>query len=157
MSKLKTSFLGVIMKNPVVVASGTYGYGNEYVDYYDPSELGGISGKGITLNKKSGNEGIRIYETPSGLMNSIGLENPGIDEFIQVHLKEMMKIKTTKIINVGGNTSEEYIKAIEKINSLLLEDKTILKERIRSVAIKFRNYEIAENIYKKIYNTSYEK
>ncbi|MPW26869.1 dihydroorotate dehydrogenase [Alkalibaculum sp. M08DMB] len=116
MDRLKVKFIDRTFKNPVVVASGTYGYGKDYLDYYDPSLLGGICSKGITLHQKSGNKGIRICETPSGLLNSIGLENPGVSKFIDAYLKEMSAIDTVKIINVGGNTIDEYIKAMELLN-----------------------------------------
>ncbi|MFZ7132357.1 MAG: dihydroorotate dehydrogenase [Eubacteriales bacterium] len=116
MNRLQTKFLELIMKNPVVTASGTYGFGLEYTKYYDPSLLGGICSKGITLHKKMGNSGIRIHETDSGLMNSIGLENPGMEAFLHGLLQEMEKIDTVTIVNVGGNTLQEYIEAIEKLN-----------------------------------------
>lgn len=116
MSRLETRFMDTVMKNPLVVASGTYGYGEEYLDYYKPSLLGGICSKGITRYSKAGNEGIRLWETPSGLLNSIGLENPGIEVFIDKHLKKMNSLNTAVIVNVGGNTIEEYLESIELLN-----------------------------------------
>ena len=74
---LKTVLNGVTLKNPVIAASGTFGFGQEYDQFFDISRLGGISSKGLTLEERFGNEGERIYETPSGLINSIGLQNPG--------------------------------------------------------------------------------
>ena len=85
-ARLAVSFAGVAMKNPVVLASGTCGFGRELGGYFDISRLGGIASKGLTLNPRSGNEGIRVWETPSGLMNSIGLENPGVRGFLEDEL-----------------------------------------------------------------------
>lgn len=116
MSRLKTKFMNTVMKNPVVVASGTYGYGEEYVDYYDPVLLGGVCSKGITRYPKPGNDGIRLWETPSGLLNSIGLENPGIEVFIEKHLKKMNSLNTAVIVNIGGNTIDEYLESVELLN-----------------------------------------
>ena len=75
MSRLTTILAGVELKNPVIAASGTFGFGKEFEGYFDPGILGGISGKGLTLNGSKGNKGIRVCETPAGMMNSIGLEN----------------------------------------------------------------------------------
>ena len=79
---LKVNINGVDFKNPVIAASGTFGFGSEYNEFYDVGILGGISSKGLTINPKEGNSGIRVFETPSGMMNSVGLQNPGIDKFI---------------------------------------------------------------------------
>src|SRR5699024_792098 len=92
-------------------------YGDAYVDFYDPSLLGAICSKGITFHSKSGNEGIRIQETPSGLLNSIGLENHGMHGFIQDYLPEMNRIYTVMIINVGGNTLVEYLAYVQLLNA----------------------------------------
>ena len=80
---LKVNISGVEFKNPVIAASGTFGFGQEYNEFYDVGMLGGISSKGLTIKKKDGNNGIRVYETASGMMNSVGLQNPGIDYFIE--------------------------------------------------------------------------
>ncbi len=100
---LKTVINGVDFKNPVIAASGTFGFGAEYNNFYDVGELGGISSKGLTLNSREGNEGIRIYETPQGIMNSVGLQNPGIEKFIEVELPKMLELGTNIIANVGGS------------------------------------------------------
>lgn len=121
MDRLEVQFTDKMFKNPVVVASGTYGYGKEYLDYYNPSVLGGVSSKGLTLHEKPGNDGIRIHEAPSGLLNSIGLENPGVVRFIDEYLKEMQELETVKIVNVGGNTIDEYVKAMELLNECELD------------------------------------
>src|SRR5690625_3415097 len=83
---LKVNICGIEFNNPVIAASGTFGFGKEFADYIDINRLGGISSKGLTLNKNLGNRGVRIYETASGIMNSIGLQNPGIKYFIKEEL-----------------------------------------------------------------------
>jgi len=112
---LKVNINGVEFKNPVIAASGTFGFGAEYNNFYDVGILGGISSKGLTLNPKDGNEGIRVYETPSGMMNSVGLQNPGIDKFISEELPRMKNLGTNIIANVGGGCMEDYEEAIEKL------------------------------------------
>lgn len=112
---LKVNINGVEFKNPVIAASGTFGFGGEYKDFYDVGILGGISSKGLTLNPKDGNEGIRVYETPSGMMNSVGLQNPGIDKFISEELPRMKTLGTNIIANVGGGCMEDYEEAIERL------------------------------------------
>ncbi|EGS5728591.1 dihydroorotate dehydrogenase [Clostridium perfringens] len=113
---LKTVINGVDFKNPVIAASGTFGFGAEYNNFYDVGELGGISSKGLTLNSREGNEGIRIYETPQGIMNSVGLQNPGVEKFIEVELPKMLELGTNIIANVGGATIEDYEKAVSLLN-----------------------------------------
>lgn len=108
---------GVSLKNPVIAASGTFGFGDEYGEIYDVSRLGGIASKGLTLNKKQGNEGIRVYETRGGMLNSVGLQNPGVGDFIKNELPKMKKIDTAIIANLGGATIEEYLEGIEKLNN----------------------------------------
>lgn len=113
---LQVNLCGKIFKNPIIAASGTFGFGEEYGEFYDVSKLGGVSSKGLTLNPKEGNNGIRIYETSSGIINSVGLQNPGIDRFIKEELPKMKKIDTVTIANVGGGCIEDYIEVIEKLN-----------------------------------------
>ncbi|MCM8710063.1 dihydroorotate dehydrogenase [Clostridium sp. SYSU_GA19001] len=113
---LNVNFCGIDFKNPVIAASGTFGFGEEFNRLYDVGMLGGISSKGLTLNKREGNSGIRVYETSSGMLNSVGLQNPGIDSFIKNELPKMKKLNTKIIANVGGATLEEYIEAILKLN-----------------------------------------
>ena len=107
---------GVKFKNPVIAASGTFAFGMEYNEIYDVSKLGGICSKGLTLNKKEGNLGIRSFETRGGMLNSVGLQNPGVEHFIKVELQAMKKFNTVVIANLGGNSEEEYIKGVEKLN-----------------------------------------
>ena len=113
---LKVNINGVEFKNPVIAASGTFGFGEEFNDFYDVGMLGGISSKGLTINPKQGNEGIRVYETPSGMMNSVGLQNPGIDAFIERELPKMRKLRTNVIANIGGGCLEDYEAAVSKID-----------------------------------------
>ena len=113
----KVELCGVNLKNPVIAASGTFGFGEEYNDYFDVGRLGGISGKGLTLNEKEGNDGIRIYESRGGMLNSVGLQNPGIENFIKKELPIMLQYNTAIIANVGGSSIEEYMAAIERLNN----------------------------------------
>lgn len=112
----KVNICGVEFKNPVIAASGTFGFGREFEEYFPIEKLGGISTKGLTLNKKDGNKGIRIYETPSGLMNSIGLQNPGVKGFIKNDLPFMETKDTVIMANLGGGTLDDYLQGIELLN-----------------------------------------
>ena len=118
---LKTELLGCTMKNPLIGASGTYGFGGEYAPFYDPEIIGGISSKGLTLNPRPGNTGIRVHETPSGIMNSIGLENPGVKHFIEEILPEMRKMDTVILANLGGHSVEDYLIAAEMLNDAAID------------------------------------
>lgn len=106
---LSVEIKGVRFKNPVIAASGTFGYGSEYSSVFDVNLLGGICSKGLTLEPKAGNIGVRLVETPSGLINSIGLENPGIAHFIEHELPVMKKFKTTPIANLSGSSIDGYV------------------------------------------------
>ena len=112
---------GVKLKNPVIMASGTFGFGEEYGAFYDPGVLGGICSKGLTLEPRQGNNGLRVFETPSGMMNSVGLQNPGIRHFISHELPVMLKYGTAIIANVGGGTAEEMAEAISLLDSTLVD------------------------------------
>jgi len=114
---LHVNICGVDFKNPVIAASGTFGFGEEYNDFYDVSKLGGISSKGLTLNKREGNDGIRIFETRAGILNSVGLQNPGVDKFVESELPKMKKLDTVIIANLGGGTLEDYLLGIDKLNN----------------------------------------
>lgn len=113
MADLTTNLLGFAMNSPVIGASGTAGYGAEYETLVDFAKVGGVSGKGLTLHGQYGNEGERLWETPSGLINSIGLQNPGVRHFIEVELPQMLELKrrygTVVIANLGGHSEEEYV------------------------------------------------
>lgn len=114
---INVNICGVEFKNPVIAASGTFGFGREYGEVFDVSKLGGITTKGLTLHKKEGNDGIRVFETPCGMMNSVGLQNPGVDGFIEHELPFMLGLGTAVIANLGGDTMEEYITGAEKLDS----------------------------------------
>ena len=133
MSRLTTEFAGVTFKNPVVMASGTFGFGREYNELFPIEKLGGISSKGLTLHARGGNDGIRIWETPSGIMNSVGLENPGVEGFIQKDLDWVNSLDLVNIVNVGGHSMEDYIEAVERLN---LEQLDILELNISCPNVK---------------------
>lgn len=121
MPNMAVDFAGVQFKNPVVLASGTCGFGREYAELFPLEKLGGISSKGLTLNARSGNEGIRIWETPAGIMNSVGLENPGVEGFIQRELDWVNGLDLVNIVNLGGHSMEDYIQAVERLNQVQLD------------------------------------
>lgn len=117
MNKLAVNFAGVDFKNPIIPASGTFGYGKEYEEFYPLSTLGGISVKGTTEKLRTGNLPPRIAETPAGMLNSVGLQNPGIDHFI-AHELPYLKTKDTVIIaNMAGSTADGYREVAEKLDS----------------------------------------
>jgi dihydroorotate dehydrogenase (NAD+) catalytic subunit len=107
---------GLRLQNPVIAASGTFGYGREYAGIIDMSRLGGICTKGLTLNPRPGNSGLRVWETPAGLLNSIGLENPGIPAFIEKELP-YMPLGPAIIANLSGSTVEEYTEGATLLNA----------------------------------------
>ncbi|MCR1823242.1 MULTISPECIES: dihydroorotate dehydrogenase [Terrisporobacter] len=113
MANLNVKFKDLNFKNPVIMASGTFGFGKEYNEIYDIEKLGGISSKGLTLNQKDGNNGMRVFETPSGMMNSVGLENPGVQGFIDKELPFFSDLDLVRIVNLGGGTLDDYIKGAE--------------------------------------------
>ncbi|EGD47204.1 dihydroorotate dehydrogenase family protein [Ruminiclostridium papyrosolvens DSM 2782] len=110
---LSTNIAGVQFDNPVIMASGTYGFGKEYSEYVDLNQIGGISVKGLTLKERKGNKPPRIAETPAGILNSVGLQNPGVEVFIKEDLPFLKKYKTKIIANIAGNTIEEYCEMAE--------------------------------------------
>lgn len=116
MNKLAVNFAGVEFKNPVIPASGTFGYGKEYEEFFDLSKLGGISVKGTTEKLRTGNLPPRIAETPSGMLNSVGLQNPGVDHFIAHELPYLMKKDTVIIANMAGSTADGYREVAEKLD-----------------------------------------
>ena len=105
---LSVEFAGLRFKNPVTVASGTFGFGREYGQMYDLGELGGICVKGLTAAPRLGNPPPRIAETPMGILNSVGLQNPGVDAFIREELPFLRGFDTRVIANISGNTAEQY-------------------------------------------------
>ncbi|HAE91366.1 dihydroorotate dehydrogenase [Tissierella praeacuta] len=113
----RVNICGIEFKNPVIAASGTFGFGREFEEYFPIEKIGGICTKGLTLNKRDGNRGIRIYETPSGIMNSIGLQNPGVRGFIDEELPFLEKKDTVILANLGGSTLDDYLQGIELLNN----------------------------------------
>lgn len=115
MTKLNMSvdLNGLKLHNPITVASGTFGFGREYADFIDLNDIGGISVKGLTLKKKKGNASPRLAETPMGIINSVGLQNPGVETFIKEEIPFLRQFKTKIIANANGNSVEEYIEIVE--------------------------------------------
>jgi len=104
---------GMVLKNPVIAASGTFGFGREYSEYVDINRIGGIAVKGLTLEPRKGNRPPRIAETPGGILNSVGLQNPGVEAFIKEEIPFLRKYDTAVIANIAGSTVEEYCKMAE--------------------------------------------
>lgn len=117
MADLSVNISGVEFKNPVIPASGVFGYGREYEELYPLSKLGGIATKGTTLHRRNGNLSPRIAETPAGMLNSVGLQNPGIDYFISTELPNLLKKDTVILANFAGSTVEECVEAAEKLDN----------------------------------------
>lgn len=118
---LYVDFAGIDMKNPVVLASGTCGFGSELDAYFDIQKLGGIASKGLTLLPRAGNGGTRIWETPSGMINSIGLENPGVKGFIQNELPRIAAWDIVNIVNLGGHCMDDYLQGIALLNNAAID------------------------------------
>lgn len=118
MADLSVNIGGLQMKNPVMTASGTFGYGEEYADFIDISQIGGIIVKGTTLAHREGNPYPRMAETPSGMLNCVGLQNKGVDYFIQNIYPRIKNIQTNMIVNVSGASVDDYVTTAEKINEL---------------------------------------
>lgn len=116
MANLNVNIAGVEFQNPVIAASGTFGFGREFSEFYPLSSLGGISCKGITLQERPGNPPPRIAETPGGMLNSVGLQNPGVDHFIENDLPWLKQQGTVVIANIAGNTPEDYCQMAEKLS-----------------------------------------
>ena len=116
MTDLKVNIAGVEFDNPVVTASGTFGFGREYGEYFDLNELGAVSVKGLTLAPREGNKAPRIAETPAGILNSVGLQNPGVENFIKLELPELKKKSAKIIANMAGNTVEDYCRMAERLS-----------------------------------------
>lgn len=115
MADLSVNICGVDFKNPIIPASGVFGYGREYEELFPLSKLGGIATKGTTLNQRTGNLAPRIAETPSGMLNSVGLQNPGIDRFIDKELPYLMTKDLVVLANIAGSTVEECVQVAEKL------------------------------------------
>lgn len=114
----KVNLAGIEMKNPVTVASGTFGYGREFSNFFDLGKLGAVITKGTSLKPKSGNKPPRVCETASGMLNSIGLQNPGVDFFAENDLPFLRKFDTKIIVNACGSTIDEYVELAKVLNKL---------------------------------------
>ncbi len=118
MVKTEIKLKGLTLKNPVMTASGTFGYGEEYADFVDLSELGGIIVKGTTLHHREGNPYPRMAETPMGMLNCVGLQNKGVDYFIETIYPRIKEFKTNVLVNVSGSNIDDYVTAAAKIDAL---------------------------------------
>lgn len=118
MADLNVNINGLDLKNPVLTASGTFGYGTEFQDFIQLEKLGGFIVKGTTLNHREGNPYPRMAETPSGMLNAVGLQNKGVDYFIEHIYPEIKDIPTNILVNVSGSTIPDYVATAEKINAL---------------------------------------
>lgn len=118
MVKTEIKLKGLTLKNPVMTASGTFGYGEEYADFVDLSELGGIIVKGTTLHHREGNPYPRMAETPMGMLNCVGLQNKGVDYFIETIYPRIKDYKTNVLVNVSGSNIDDYVTAAAKIDGL---------------------------------------
>lgn len=116
MSDLSVNICGVKFNNPLIAASGTFGFGREFSEFYPLEKIGGVSCKGITLKERMGNPPPRIAETESGILNAVGLQNPGVDHFIENDLHWLKEQNTVVIANIAGNTVEEYCAMAEKLS-----------------------------------------
>ena len=158
MIDLSIELFGIRFKNPVWTASGTFGYGLEAREIYDLSRLGAVVTKGISLKPRKGNETPRIVETPCGMLNSIGLQNPGVEKFLKELYPEIEKIDTHFIVNVFGETEEEYVevcKALESADKVVAYELNVSCPNVKKGGIVFGHDPIilgslVENIKKNI-------
>ena len=116
MADMHVNLAGVKLSNPLIAASGTFGFGREYAQLYPLSRLGGVSCKGTTLRERLGNPPPRIAETPAGMLNSVGLQNPGVEHFIREDLPWLSQQGTAVIANIAGSRVEDYCEAVERLN-----------------------------------------
>lgn len=150
---LEIDFCGIKFNNPVVAASGTFGFGKEYEEFTDLNKLGGISSKGLTIFPKDGNTGLRIYETPAGIMNSIGLQNPSVQEFINNSLDYMLNLDAVAIANIGGADINSYLQAVELISKTDIEliELNISCPNVKEGGMAFGiNCSVAENVVEEV-------
>jgi len=118
MSNLAVNLCGVDFKNPVIAASGCFAFGQEFMPYMNLNDMGGISLKALTPKRREGNPGPRIAETPSGILNAVGLQNPGIDAFMEHYLPELENLDTVLIANVAGATIEDYCEVVTRLQGV---------------------------------------
>ena len=156
MERLKTNFLDKILKNPILTSSGCFGFGLEYNNYFSPNELGGIVTKGITLEAREGNYGTRIAETPAGMLNCVGLENPGVEYFEKEILQQLKSagVETPIIANINGKTIEEYVeiaKRVDKMERVEMIELNISCPNIKDGGMAFGvNPEVVKEVTKRV-------
>ncbi len=121
MADLRVNLCGLDFANPLIAASGTFGFGREYGKLYPLSALGGISCKGTTLLERPGNPAPRVTEAPAGMLNAVGLQNPGVDHFIEHDLPWLKEQDTKIIVNVAGSTAEDYYEVAKKLDSTCID------------------------------------
>ena len=114
--RLATNIAGLKMKTPITTASGTFGFGLEFTDFVDLKKLGAVTVKGTTLEPRAGNKGQRVVETPAGMLNCVGLENPGVEYFLNTTLPKLSKYNVPIIVNIDGDSPEEYGELAEKLD-----------------------------------------
>lgn len=155
MADLTVNLAGVPLKNPILTASGTFGFGEEYTPYMDVSSLGGIGLKALTPYKKLGNPTPRVVETASGMLNSVGLQNPGVEAFKHSILPRLTSLSTQLIANVAGACIEDYLKVIEALNDtdIALYELNISCPNVKKGGVQFGTdpmsaYEIAQQAKK---------
>lgn len=139
MADLSVKIAGTEFNNPIIAASGTFGFGREYGEFYPLEKLGGISCKGITLKRRDGNPSPRIAETPSGILNAVGLQNPGVDVFINEDLPWLKQQNAVIIANIAGNTPEEYCEMAEKLSETSVDmiEMNISCPNVKSGGVQF--------------------
>ena len=150
---LSVNIVGISFKNPVIAASGTFGFGEEYNELYDVGCLGGICSKGLTLHPKDGNEGIRVWETASGMMNSVGLQNPGVEYFIANEIPLMRRFGNVLIANMGGHSLEDYITGATMLSAADIDmlELNISCPNVKSGGMAFGiKADIAHNVVKEV-------
>ena len=150
MADLKMNIGGIKIKNPVMAASGTFGFGEEFSKIYNINKLGAIIVKGITLLPREGNKTPRIAETPSGMLNSIGLQNPGIEAFIKEKIPFLCRFKVPVIVNISGYTEEEYVELAKRLN----KEKRIsgIEVNISCPNVKYEGGKLFAQDAKSVYN-----
>ena len=118
MANLTTNIAGLTLKNPVLTASGTFGYGTEFSDFIDLERLGGFIVKGTTLHPRQGNPYPRLAETPSGMINAVGLQNKGVAYYIEHIHPQLASLKTNVIVNLSGSCIEDYVEGARMLNEV---------------------------------------
>jgi len=152
---LSVDICGIRLKNPVIAASGTFGFGREHADYADLNKIGGISVKGLTLRPREGNKPPRVAETPAGMLNSVGLQNPGVRYFIENEIRFLRQYSAAIIANIAGNTIEEYCEMSEILSDADIDaiELNVSCPNVKAGCVAFGNtpegiYEITSQVRK---------